>query len=285
MLERPGIKEAMLMAVLVLVGCGTEADHTEAPVNELTAEETAAGWRLLFDGKTMGGWEDPSKETPPGDSWTIEAGCLKSVPKPRIREDLFTLDSFGDFELVFEWRISPKGNSGVKYRVQDRAVLEKGKLSPNAKRFEDTVDYELQNRLSARDKIAPDGEAEEYVVAFEYQLIDNEGHGDALRGANRTAGAIYGLVAPVVQTARPVGEFNESRIVLRGNHVEHWLNGVKVVDTDLDVPEIVEGLKARWTENSPVYQLLTQQPKKRTPIALQHHNDEAWFRNIKIKEL
>ncbi len=275
----------LLAALLALAGCSSAVTPAAPRLNELTPEEKADGWRLLFDGKTMQGWEDPSQETPPGDSWTIEDGCLKAVARPRIREDLSTLASFGDFILDFEWRISPKGNSGVKYRIQDRVVLEKGKLNPNARRFEDSVDYELRHRLSARDKIAADGEAEEYLVAFEYQLIDNEGHVDARRGSNRTAGAIYGLVPPVVQTARPVGAFNESRIVLRGNHVEHWLNGVKVVATDLDAPDIAEGLRARWTENSPVYQLLTQQPKKRTPIALQHHNDEAWFRNIKIKEL
>jgi hypothetical protein len=93
------------------------------------------------------------------------------------------------------------------------------------------------------------------------------------------------MVAPTTQAARPVGEFNESRIVLRGNRVEHWLNGVKVVDTDLGVPAIAEGLAKRWTTASPVYQMLTRQPKKRTPIALQHHIDEVWFRNLKIRPL
>ncbi len=73
--------------------------------------------------------------------------------------------------------------------------------------------------------------------------------------------------------------------MLKGNHVEHWLNGVKVVDTDLNTREIVESLARRWGKESPVYKLLTTQPKKDCPIGLQNHNDEVWFRNIKIRPL
>src|ERR1035437_9459312 len=70
--------------------------------NQLTAQEKAAGWRLLFDGKTYAGWEDPTKKSPPGDAFTIEDGCIKSLPHPKIEEDLFTLETFRDFELEFE---------------------------------------------------------------------------------------------------------------------------------------------------------------------------------------
>ena len=106
-----------LLVAVALSGNAAERHNT------LTAEEKAAGWKLLFDGKSMKGWEDPSQEKPPGDGWIVADGCLKTVPNPRIREDLFTKENFGDFELAFEWKIAPKGNSGVKYRIQDRAVL------------------------------------------------------------------------------------------------------------------------------------------------------------------
>src|SRR5437879_13815294 len=99
------------MALLMCIGA------SGAP-NTLNPEEKSAGWILLFDGKSMKGWEDPRLKTPPGDSWTIEDGCLKATSKPRIREDLFSSQTFRDFELVFDWRISPAGNSGVKYRIQ-----------------------------------------------------------------------------------------------------------------------------------------------------------------------
>jgi hypothetical protein len=143
-----------------------------------------------------------------------------------------------------------------------------GKTNPEAQRFEDTVDFELRNRIWERHRLGPDDRMEEYVVAYEYQIIDNEGHRDAAAGADRQTGSIYGLVAPSGQTALPVGEFNYSRIVLNDNHVEHWLNRSKVIDT-----------------NSPVYLLLTEMPHRDTPIVLQHHNDEVWFRNLKIRRL
>jgi len=87
------------------------------------------------------------------------------------------------------------------------------------------------------------------------------------------------------QTALPVGEFNYSRIVLSDNNVEHWLNRSKVIDTNLDSKEIRAGLEKRWTKDSPVYLLLTGMPHRDTPIVLQHHNDEVWFRNLKIRRL
>jgi len=74
--------------------------------NELTAREKAEGWQLLFDGKTFNGWEDPTKKTPPGDSFVIEDGSLKAVAHPKIAEDLFTAGLYEDFELVWDWKIS-----------------------------------------------------------------------------------------------------------------------------------------------------------------------------------
>ena len=282
---RMGWRESIAVPLsgLLLLGCAGDTSEVPAVANILTAEEEAAGWILLFDGESMDGWEDPSQESPPGGSWTIEDGCLKAVAKPRIREDLFTTRTFGNFELMFEWRISPGGNSGVKYRIQDRAVLDSTKLNPDAERFEDLVNFELRNRRGDRSNITADARVEEYVVAFEYQVIDNAGHADARRGPQYTAGAIYDLAVPSADAARPVGEFNQSRIVLDGHHVEHWLNGVKVVDLMLDSTEVAQGLEGRWGTDSPVYELLTGQPQQQTPIGLQHHNDEVWFRNIKVR--
>jgi len=281
---------AVLASVFLWCGCEKAPDpappeEVQPALNRLTAAEKAAGWKLLFDGKTMEGWEDPAKETPPGDSWVVEDGCLKSVLNPRIREDLFTKQSFENFDLVFDWRIAPGGNSGLKYRVQDRAVLEVGKKAPGAKRFEDTVDYELRHRTLSRDKIRPGVRAQEYVVAFEYQLIDDLRHPDAKHGLIRNSGAIYGLAPAKERAAKPAGEFNHSRILLQGNHVEHWLNGIKVVDTHLDSEEIARLIAKRWGTSSRVYELLTRQPRKKTPIGLQHHKSEIWFRNLKIREL
>lgn len=236
--------------------------------------QNGSGWQSLFDGKTFDGWEDPARKSPPGDSWLIEDGCLKPKPRPRLMEDLFTTQSFRDFELQFEWKLAPGSNSGVKYRIQDRIFLADGKFD----KFEDSVEYSLRHRPKDR----PD-KGQEYVIGFEYQVIDNGHHQDALRGSKYQAGALYDLVGPPKDVTRPVGEFNQSRLLLRGDHVEHWLNGVKVVDQNLI--KAARGAAPRWGADSEVYRLLVAQPRKECQISLQNHNDAAWFRNLKIRRL
>jgi hypothetical protein len=248
--------------------------------NTLTHEETLAGWVLLFDGRTMNGWDDPRPKTPPGDGWSIEDGCLKAHANPRITEDLFTQERFRDFEMVFDWRISPGGNSGVKYRIQDHLFVAPHERNGGNETFEQSVERSFRERVRERP-----GKGQDYVIGFEYQITDDTTNGDAKGNRKHTAGALYDMVAPSAQPARPVGEFNHSRILVRGNHVEHWLNGVKVVDSALDSAEAIQGIQTRWAVAPHVYKLLATQPKKDCPISLQNHGNEAWFRNIKIRRL
>ncbi|HEY2012533.1 MAG TPA: DUF1080 domain-containing protein [Bryobacteraceae bacterium] len=245
--------------------------------NQLSAQEKSAGWKLLFDGKTYAGWEDPTRKSPPGDSFTIEDGCLKSTSHPKIDEDLFTRDTYGDFELEWDWKISPGGNSGVKYRIQDRVFL----LDEKLPRFEDRVNASLKNRR--KDRPSKD---QEYVIGFEYQITDNATNSDAQHNGplHRTA-ALYDMFAATKDVTRPVGEFNHSRLVVKGDHIEHWLNGEKVVDASLKAPEVERAVAKRWGKESPVYDLLVKQPRKRCQISLQNHDDVCWFKNIRIKTL
>jgi len=248
--------------------------------NALTPEEKRAGWVLLFDGVTMNGWDDPRMKSPPGDAWTIEDGCLKANRRPRITEDLFTKDMFGDFELVFEWRVSPAGNSGVKYRIQDHWFLAPHEIGGLRERFEQSVERSFLHPVSGRPSRGQD-----YVIGFEYQITDDALNGDAKSHLKHTAGALYDMVAPSTAATKPVGEFNSSRILLQGNHVEHWMNGVKVVDSSLDSADALHGIETRWKDAPHVEELLAKQPKKSCPISLQNHGDEVWFRNIKIRRL
>ena len=235
-----------------------------------------SGWVALFDGKTMAGWDDPRQKAPPGDAWTIEDGCLKANRGPHITEDLFTTDTFRDFELAFEWKVAPGANSGVKYRIQDRLFL----APYPGHSFEDQVNYSMLHKPAAR----PD-HGQEYVVGFEYQLLDNARNPDGRAGASHQAGALYDIVGPAQDATRPVGQFNESRLVVKGNHVEHWLNGVKVVEADLDSVLAAERIARRWGQGTPVTGALTTQPRKLCPISLQNHGGDAWFRNIRIRRL
>jgi hypothetical protein len=272
-----------IMRVIALASAVLLSSGARGADNQLTAQEKAAGWRLLFDGKTFAGWEDPTKKSPPGDSFVIEDGCLKPVAHPRIEEDLFTKETYGDFEMEFDWKIAPGGNSGVKYRIQDRVwVIDDS--APGAgtvpKKFEDRVKASLENRRTARP-----GKGQEYVIGFEYQILDNALNADARAGATHQTGALYDMFPPLKDSARPVGEFNHSRLLVKGEHVEQWLNGVKVIDASLDAPEVAQGTAKRWGADSPVYNLLVKHPKKQCQISLQNHNSDTWFRNLKIRKL
>src|SRR5580704_6952018 len=262
---------AALMTAAALAGICQAAD------NQLTSQEKAAGWRLLFDGKTYANWVDPTKKSPPGDSFRIEDGCLAATDHPKISEDLFTTETFRDFELEFDWKISPRGNSGVKYRIQDHQFLQD---EPRGGRFEDRANESMRNRRTDRP-----AKGQDYVIGFEYQMVDNVANADAKNGPLHQSGALYDAFPPSQDATKPVGEFNHSRLVVKGDHVEHWLNGVKVVDTSLKGPEVAKSMAKRWGETSPVYDLLVKQPQQRSHFSLQNHDDVAWFKNIKIHPL
>ncbi len=263
--------------VAALLLAAAPAGVSQAADNQLTAQEKAAGWRLLFDGHTFANWVDPTKKSPPGDSFVIEDGCLKATDHPKIVEDLFTRDTFRDFELVFDWKISPRGNSGVKYRIQDHQFLLNG---PRGK-FEDLANKSMLDRRTDRP-----AKGQDYVIGFEYQMVDNAGNPDArANGAIHATAALYDAIPPSRDVTRPVGEFNHSRIVVKGDHVEHWLNGEKVVDASLKGPEVERGAAKRWGVGTPIYNLLVKQPRVDCPISLQNHDNPAWFKNIKIRVL
>ena len=233
----------------------------------------------------MDHWNDPRKLNPPGDAWTIGDGCLEAVPRPRITEDLVSAGKFQNFELQFEWRISTGGNSGVKYRIQAFPILDAATRKPGGGRLEQLVQYALEHRFFDRSLIPPNGRAQIYPVGFEYQLIGNTNHPDARRGGLFQTGALYSIQAPAIAASKPAGEFNQSRLIARDNHFEHWLNGQKVLDVTVSPAMLIQALGHRWGEDSLVVQLLSKQPNKGCPITLQNHRSAAWFRDIKIRKL
>lgn len=276
----------MGLAMGVLVSCAGSVDAPkESSVdNALTAQQREQGWRLLFDGKTFENWRNPLERNPPSDSWDIQNGTIHARSKPRVREDLFTSDAFENFELAFDWRITPGGNSGIKYRIQDIVFMDESKHNMLTK-FEAQVGREMKESVSSRETLGPNANSQEYVIGFEYQLIDDVRHLDALRGGTHTTGALYDIASPTEKAGKPAGEWNTSRLIVRGDQVEHWLNGVRVLETSLASEAVRQAAERRWDPAPELKRLLIEQPKKKTPLCLQNHNDEAWFRNIKIREL
>ena len=250
--------------------------------NTLTPAERRAGFRLLFDGQSMRGWRDPATEKPPGDSWVISDGCLQTRPKPRISEDLITKESFSDFELKFDWRVSPGGNTGVKYRIQRAVFIDDTKIRRGAGGFEAMLARELAEPRCDRASLAPGATGQEYTIAFEFQLLGDEGAPATKDGLLHATGALYSMLPPTAFAAHPAGQWNQSRMVLKGSHVEHWINGVKVLDGSLSSEEARAGIAKRWAAAPAIRDMLLH-PQPSGPISLQHHGAAVWFKNLKIR--
>ena len=226
--------------------------------NQLTAAERSAGWRLLFDGKSFTGWRGLGYDTVPSAHWRIVDGAIEKIASgnvPRIADgqpavggDLMTTDAFTDFELAFQWKVVPGANSGVKYNVSEELSL---KYATN-----------------------------HAALGFEYQVLDDSLNDDNKVPSHR-AGSLYDLIAPnASKHLRPVGQWNDARIVFRGNHGEHWLNGAKIVEFELGTPRMDSLLAASKYHPIPGFA-----DHRRGHIILQDHGDEAYYRSIKIRDL
>jgi hypothetical protein len=231
---------------LLFAGVVVTADQSASSANRLTSAQQAAGWRLLFDGVSTKGWRGFAKPAGTINGWIAESGWLKhpatTGQDSKGTGDIITIETFNDFDLRFDWKISPGGNSGVKYLV-------------------------VENR---------DG-----PIAHEYQVIDDAKHPDALIGPHRSTGALYDVIsAPANKRLKPAGQVNSGRILVNGNHVEHWLNGVKILEYELESA----ALKAA-TAKSKFKDVPGWDDKLKGHILLQDHGDEVGYQNVKIREL
>jgi hypothetical protein len=229
------------------------------PVNTLSDAEKAAGWRLLWDGQTATGWRAAKTESFPRRGWQMSNGVLTVLPSDGGEStgggDIISQERFSEFELLVDFKITEGANSGIKYFVQ-----------PN---------------LRPIDKVTGKPTAIGSAIGLEFQILDDVRHPDAKLGknGNRTIGSLYDLIpAAADKKPNPIGEWNTARIVVTGQHVEHWLNGQKVLEYERgseayrkivagskykDIPEFGE-----WADGH---------------ILLQDHGNLVSFRNIKIR--
>ncbi len=233
----------LTLSVLAASAVHVHAQSAAAP-NTLAAAEKSAGWTLLFDGRSLDGWRAYKKADAAGLRWKVDEGAL-SLPAQTAAGtkagDIISKDTFEQFELVFDWRIAPGGNSGVKYFI-------------------------LEDLDSA--------------IGHEYQVIDDERHPDAKIGPHRQTAAFYDVLPAADRPIKPAGEWNTTRIVVRGETVEHWLNGQKVLQYELGSPALKAAIAKSKFKDIPRFGL-----RQNGHILLQDHGNQVWFRSIKIRRI
>ncbi len=229
----------------------TTAPQVNKIDNELSPEEIADGWTLLFNGKDSAGWRGARLDTFPEHGWVIEDGILKVMPgdggESTNGGDIVTTRTYKDFILSVDFKITEGANSGIKYFV--KPDMNKGEGS---------------------------------AIGCEFQILDDQRHPDAKLGVkgNRKLGSLYDLIPAPVKKPFDINGFNTAVVIVKGNHVEHWLNGEKLLEYD---------------RNNQMWNALVAYSKYRNwpnfgnhtegNILLQDHGDEVWFKNVKIKEL
>lgn len=218
----------------------------DAEQNTLTPEEVASGWQLLFDGKTLDGWKDYNGTTLT-QPWHVVGGCIQAKGDGSDASGYIVSDKqYENFELAWDWKLSKGGNSGMLYHVVERPQF-----------------------------------AVPYVTGPEYQLIDEANFPDPLEEWQKL-GVDYAMHLPdkAKMKVNPQGEWNNSKIVFDNGHVEHWLNGEKILEFEAWTDDwYAKKNSGKWS-NAPEYGLA-----KKGVLCLQDHGYPASFRNIKIKEL
>lgn len=237
----------MRKAILAAILASVTACNGEAPQSEAMSDEDKGDWVELFNGENLDGWRSYNAEAP-GEGWIVRNGAIvldvDAETDEQTAGDLITEQQYENFELELEWKLTAGGNSGIFYGVREM----------------------------------PDHEVA-YETGIEMQVLDDVRHPDG-QTPETSAGACYALYAPTDKILHPVGTYNSARLIVNDGHVEHWLNGRKIVEYEIgsdDWNERVANSKFADWEHFGQY--------RRGHIGLQDHTDRVWFRKIRIREL
>ena len=235
-------------ALLGVLMCWSAAQTQSAP-NSLTEKEKKEGWKLLYDGRTFHGWRGAYRDSFPSQGWEIRDGMLIVLESGGAEAarggDIVTIDEYGNFELTLDFKLTEGANSGIKY-----FVTEAQKKSPGS------------------------------AIGLEYQLLDDARHPDAKLGinGNRTLASLYDVLPAQNKKVNPIGEWNHARIIVAGKHVEHWLNGVRVLEYERG-GEVFLAHKAQ----SKFKDMKDFGEAEKGHILLQEHGNRVYFQNIKVR--
>jgi len=219
--------------------------------NQLTSNEEKAGWRMLWDGKSTEGWRGAKTDNFPKNGWEIKDGVLTVLASDGAESaaggDIVTEEVYGDFELMLDFKITEGANSGIKYYV----------------------DTDLNQGSGS-------------AIGLEYQILDDERHPDAKLGnhdGSRTLASLYDLIeANPKKPVNEIGSWNTAHIISKNNHVEHWLNGMKVLEFDRGTDDFKKLVSESKYKDWPKFGEL-----EKGHILLQDHGNKVSFKNIKIK--
>ncbi|MEP6781307.1 MAG: DUF1080 domain-containing protein [Gemmatimonadaceae bacterium] len=248
------MKRLLLLSTMLVASATASAQRP----NALTNAERQAGWHLMFDGTSFAGWRGLGYDSVPSAHWRIKNGTIMKVAssevpkmadgKPASGGDLMSVDTFQNFEMSWEFKLTPKANTGVKYNVSEA--------------------FSLKNA------------GNHAALGWEFQLQDDI-RGDDITNPTHLTGSLYEMIASnALKLTKPVGEWNSARLVFNGNNGEHWLNGKMVVAFDITTPEF-----AALFAKSKYRDVRGFEERRKGHVVLQDHNDEVYFRSIKIREL
>ena len=238
------VKFLSMASILISIFACNESKKTKKGEGVIVEK----GWEILFDGSSTDAFRGYGIKDFPNGVWQVDKGILITNPDTANR-DLITIKRYKDFELEYEWAVDTAANSGVFFHMQENLSMESN-----------------------------NGNSPNWLDNFEIQILDDKYFIDT--SAIRSAGSLYDLISPKNKKLQPIGDFNQAVLYHKSGHVEHWLNGIKVLEFEIGGPAMHSLLSESKFKDNPAFH-----SDKEGHIMFQHHGQKVYFRNIRIRDL